>query len=74
MHVRVAVPEPCRVVRSSAQVVPEGAETESVTVPAKPWTGEIVIVDVDDWPAVAEAGGVEVMVKSEVWKVNVVVA
>ena len=46
MHVRVAVPYPCSVVWSSVQVMPEGAETESVTVPVKPWTALTVMVDV----------------------------
>jgi len=60
------------------QVIPEGAETESVTVPTKPYTDETVIVEVDDWPALVEAGVVEVTVMSggvatEKWKVSVVV-
>ena len=42
-------------------------------MPVNPLTGEIVIVDVDDSPAVAEAGGVEMMVMSGVWKVNAAV-
>lgn len=54
--------------------MPEGAETASVTVPVKPLVGETVIVDVVDWAVVVEAGVVEAIVMSGVWKVKEAVA
>ena len=56
MHVRVAVPYPCSVVWSNVQVMPEGAEMESVTVPVNPWTALTVTVDVAGEPVVALIG------------------
>lgn len=67
MHVRVAVPYPCSVVWSSVQVMPEGAEMESVTVPVKPWTALTVMVDVAGESVVAlTAVGFALMVRSGV--------
>lgn len=70
LQVSVAVPDPCIVVWSKAQVKPVGAETVSVTVPVKPETGDTVMVDVVDWVEVVEAGVVDVRVMSWVWNVN----
>ena len=67
VHVRIAVPDPCRVVWSSVQVMPEGAEMESVTVPVKPWTALTVMVDVAGEFVVALIGVVfALMVRSGV--------
>ena len=67
MHVRVAVPYPCSVVWSSVQVMPEGAEMESVTVPVKPWTALTVMVDVAGESVVAlTAVGFALMLRSGV--------
>lgn len=74
MHVRVAVPEPCRVVWSSVQSIPVGAEMESVMVLVKPLTEVMVIVEVVDWPVGVEVGCVESILMSELRKVNVVMA
>jgi len=67
LHVRVAVPYPCSVVWSSVQVMPEGAEMESVTVPVKPWTALTVMVDVAGESVVAlTAVGFALMLRSGV--------
>jgi hypothetical protein len=67
VHVRVAVPDPCRVVWSSLQVIPEGAEMESVTVPVNPLTALTVMVDVEGEFVVALIGVVlALMVRSGV--------
>jgi hypothetical protein len=58
-----AVPDPCIVVWSKAQVKPVGAETVSVTVPVNPLTGVTVIDEVAVWPVVAAAGDVADILK-----------
>jgi hypothetical protein len=61
----VAVPEPDRVVGLIVpHVSPEGTLSVNVTVPVKPFSAVIVIVDVVDWPGLTVAGEVAEMVKS----------
>jgi len=65
LHDTVAVPEPGRDVGLMVpHVNPEGALSERETVPVKPFSGAMVIVDVVDWPALTALGEVAEIVKS----------
>ena len=69
----VATPEPVTVPGLIApQVKPEGTVSVSVTIPANPLSALIVIVEVDDWPALIGAGEDEDMMKS--WNRKIAVA
>jgi hypothetical protein len=71
-HDRVAVPEPVMLVGVMApQVNPVGTVSVRLTVPVKPLTAVIVIVEVNDAPGLPE-GLVAVMVKSVTENVAVV--
>jgi hypothetical protein len=68
----VAVPEPATLPGVIApQTSPEGTVSVRVTVPAKPLTAVIVIVEVADVPALTEAGELAATVKSMNLKVAV---
>lgn len=69
----VAVPDPERLFGAIApQVSPDGTVSVRLTSPAKWFTPTTVIVEVDDVPALAGAGGVAAIVKSRNWRLAVV--
>lgn len=65
MHDTVAVPEPDRVVGLMVpQFSPDGIVSVRETVPLKPFTEAMVIVELADWPVLTALGEVAEMVKS----------
>jgi hypothetical protein len=66
LQATVAVPEPPVMLLGviAPQVKPAGAESVRETVPVNPPRGNIVIVEVADWPAFTAAGEVAVIWKS----------
>lgn len=71
-HETVAVPELVTLVGEMApHVRPEGTVSVRETVPVKPFTAVMVIVDVADTPALTAAGEVAATVKSVTVKVAV---
>jgi len=72
VHETVAVPEPPVMALGviAPQLIPEGTMSVRVTVPVKPFSALMVMVEVAETPTLAVAGEVAVIVKS----VNVKVA
>ncbi|SRR6266581_1581662 len=63
----VAVPEPDRVPGPiELHASPGGISSERRTVPVKPYSEEIVIVEAADWPVLTAPGDVAEIVKSAV--------
>ena len=59
VHETVAVPEPLTLLGlSEPQVRPEGTVSARVTIPTKPFSAVIVIVEMIDWPALTPLGEV----------------
>lgn len=72
-QVRVAVPDPETLAGvMDPQVSPLGTVSVRDTVPVKPLTAVIVMVEVADWPALTAAGDVAATVKSTKVKVALV--
>jgi hypothetical protein len=71
----VAVPDPVKVVGLIVpHVSPDGTLSVRETVPVKPFSDVIVMVEVADWPALTAAGVEAVTVKSAWFAVNVAIA
>ena len=69
---RVAVPEPTKLAGVIApQVSPAGTMSVKLTVPAKPFTAAIVIVEVAEDPTVTVVGELALIVKSTKLKLAV---
>jgi len=72
-QLRVAVPAPTTLAGAIApHVSPAGTVSVKLTVPAKPFTATIVIVEVADDPTVTEEGEVALIVRSTKLKLVVV--
>jgi hypothetical protein len=72
LHETVAVPELVTLAGLiGPQVSPEGTVSVRLTVPVKPLTAVMVIVEVTEVPIVTAAGEVAVIVKSVTVKVTV---